>query len=111
MLLSTPTQKFTRFSHFLTRVSRVSPLWGRVLRINLTAPFLLTQACLPLLRKASDASVVFVSDTVGRRGKAYWGAYGASKFGLEGLMQILAEELSAEGRIRIRPSSPNLDAP
>ena len=67
--------------------------WFQVMQINLNAPFIITQECLPLLRKSDSASLVFVSDSVGRKGKAYWGAYGVSKFGLEGLMQILAEEL------------------
>ncbi len=80
--------------------------WLRVMHVNLNAPFMLTQACLPLLRKASQASLVFVSDTVGRRAKAYWGAYAASKFGLEGLMQVLAEELSADQRIRVNSLDP-----
>lgn len=80
--------------------------WNRVLQVNLTAPFLLTQACLPLLRKAPDASILFTSDRLGRRGKAYWGAYGVSKFGLEGLMQILAEETRDSSHIRVNSIAP-----
>ncbi|MGD8308439.1 MAG: YciK family oxidoreductase [Chromatiales bacterium] len=80
--------------------------WYQVLQVNLNAPFMLTQACLPLLRAAADASLVFVSDTVGRRAKAYWGAYGVSKFGLEGLMGVLAEELGGDGRIRVNSVDP-----
>lgn len=80
--------------------------WYQVMQVNLNAPFLLTQACLPLLRKASDASVVFTSDQVGRTGKAYWGAYGVSKFGLEGLMQILAEETRDSSTIRVNSFDP-----
>jgi len=67
--------------------------WMKVMQVNLNAPFLMTQACLPLLLKANDASLILTSDAVGRRAKAYWGAYAVSKFGLEGLMQTLAEEL------------------
>lgn len=67
--------------------------WFQVMQVNLNAPFIITQELLPLLRKSQRASLVFVSDTVGRKAKAYWGAYAASKFGLEGLMQTLAEEL------------------
>lgn len=80
--------------------------WNQVLQVNLTAPFLLTQACLPLLRQSPDASLLFTSDTVGRRGKAYWGAYGVSKFGIEGLMQILAEELRGSSPIRVNSIDP-----
>jgi NAD(P)-dependent dehydrogenase (short-subunit alcohol dehydrogenase family) len=79
--------------------------WNKLLQINLTAPFILTQACLPLLRRSQDASILFTSDTVGRRGKAYWGAYGVSKFGLEGLMQTLADELE-NSPIRVNSIAP-----
>ena len=80
--------------------------WNSVLQVNLTAPFLLTQACLPLLRRSDDASVIFTSDRLGRRGKAYWGAYGVSKFGIEGLMQILAEETRDSSNIRVNSIAP-----
>jgi NADP-dependent 3-hydroxy acid dehydrogenase YdfG len=82
----------------LTPIAHYDPVeWLRVIHVNLNAPFLLTQSCLPLLERASDASVVFTSSGVGRRGRAYWGAYGASKFGVEGLMQILAEAADTGG--------------
>ncbi|MBV2095658.1 MAG: SDR family NAD(P)-dependent oxidoreductase, partial [Candidatus Thiodiazotropha sp. (ex Codakia orbicularis)] len=74
-------------------------------QVNLTAAFLLTQACLPLLRKADDASILFTSDRVGRRGRAYWGAYGVSKFAIEGLMQTLADELE-NSHIRVNSIAP-----
>ncbi|TVT53924.1 MAG: YciK family oxidoreductase [Sedimenticola thiotaurini] len=80
--------------------------WYQVMQVNLNAPFLLTQACLPLLRKAKDASVVFTSDQVGRKGKAYWGAYGVSKFGIEGMMQILADETRESSNIRVNSFAP-----
>ena len=63
------------------------------LHVNLTAPFLLTQACLPLLRRAPDAAVVFVQDDPHRVGRAYWGGYGVSQFALQGLLRVLADEL------------------
>jgi NAD(P)-dependent dehydrogenase (short-subunit alcohol dehydrogenase family) len=68
-------------------------LWQRVLLVNLTAPFILTRCLLPLLRKSSDASVLFTTSSVGSRGRAFWGAYAVAKFGTEGLAQVLAEEL------------------
>ena len=79
--------------------------WNKIMKINLTAPFQLTQGCLPLLRRSEDASILFTSDRVGRKGKAYWGAYGGSKFGLEGLMQILADELE-NSQIRVNSIAP-----
>lgn len=66
--------------------------WQRVLHVNLTAPFALTQVFLPLLKRSPDPSVIFTSSGVGRVGKAYWGAYSVSKFGIEGLSQILSAE-------------------
>jgi NAD(P)-dependent dehydrogenase (short-subunit alcohol dehydrogenase family) len=68
-------------------------LWQRVVHVNLNAAFILTRCLLPLMRSAPDASLVFTTSGVGRRGKAFWGAYSVSKFGTEGLAQILAAEL------------------
>jgi NAD(P)-dependent dehydrogenase (short-subunit alcohol dehydrogenase family) len=68
-------------------------VWQRVLLVNLTAPFILTRCLLPLLRNSIDASVVFTTSGVGRRGRAYWGAYAVSKAGTEGLAEVLADEL------------------
>ena len=67
----------------------------RSLHVNLTAPWLLTQACLPWLRKAGDSAVVFVTDDPARVGKAYWGAYGLAKQGLVALVRQLSAETDA----------------
>ncbi len=69
--------------------------WNQLMQVNLTGPFLLTQACLPLLKSSEQSRLIFTSDSLGRRAKAYWGAYAVSKFGIEGLMQVLAEELES----------------
>lgn len=66
--------------------------WQKVMHVNLTAPFVLTQLLLPLLKKSEDASIVYTSSGVGKIGKAYWGAYSASKFGIESLSQMVAAE-------------------
>ena len=66
--------------------------WQTVLHVNLTAPFVLTQVLLPLMRKSHDPSIIFTTSGVGNVGKAFWGAYSVSKFGTEGLTQILAAE-------------------
>ena len=67
-------------------------LWYSTLQINLSAPFMLTQFLIPLLSKSNDARILFLSSSVGREAKAYWGAYSVSKFGIEGLAKTLAEE-------------------
>ncbi len=71
------------------------PKWLEVMHVNLTAPFILTQTLLPLLRASADATIVFTSSGVGRKGRAHWGAYAVSKFGTEGLMEVLADELDS----------------
>ncbi|MFZ1539592.1 MAG: SDR family oxidoreductase [Chromatiaceae bacterium] len=97
------------FAPFLSRIDDYDASeWERVLRINLSAPFLLTQACLPLLRRAPDASIVFTSDRVGRQGLAYWGAFAVAKFGIEGLMQTLAEETRDQGQLRVNSLDPGI---
>ena len=68
-------------------------LWYSTLQINLSAPFMLTQFLIPALSKSNDARVIFMSSTVGREARAYWGAYSVSKFGIEGFAKTLSEEL------------------
>lgn len=67
--------------------------WEAVMAVNLNGPFFVIKACLPLMTAGGEGSIINVSSGVGRIGKARWGAYAASKFGLEGLTQILAAEL------------------
>lgn len=80
--------------------------WNQVMHVNATAPFLLTRAVIPLLRLSTGASVIFTSSGVGRKAKAYWGAYAVSKFAVEGLSQLLSEELDDE-RHNVRVNSLN----
>mgnify|MGYP001815800812 FL=1 len=67
-------------------------MWQKVMHVNVTSAFAITQVFLPLLQKSEDPSVIFTSSGVGRTGKAFWGAYAASKFATEGLSQVLADE-------------------
>ena len=88
-------------------LSQTSPAsWDEVLQVNLTAVFLLTRALMPLLEAATAASIVLTSSGVGRRGKAYWGAYAISKFATEGYMQVLADELGATSSVRVNSLNP-----
>lgn len=79
--------------------------WFRVMQINVNAQFLLTKYCIPLLKQSQQASLVFTSSGVGRQGRAYWGAYAASKFANEGMMQVLADELE-NSVIRVNSLNP-----
>ena len=73
--------------------------WQKVMHVNVTAAFALTQVLMPLLRQSDDPSVIFTSSGVGRTGKAFWGAYAVSKFATEGLSQVLADE-HRHGKLR-----------
>ena len=91
----------------LAPLAHLEPLdWLRTVHVNLSAPFLVTTACLPLLQSVPDAAVVFIGDALGRRARAYWGAYAVSKFGVEGLVQVLAEEVEAAGTPRVACVNP-----
>lgn len=80
--------------------------WNEVINVNLTSNFLLTKTLLPLLEKSNDASIVFTTSSVGRKGRAFWGAYAVSKFGVEGLAQVLADELDNTTNIRVNCINP-----
>ncbi len=82
-------------------------VWNQVMQVNVTGAFLLTQAMIPLMKQSEDASIIFTSSGVGRKAKAYWGAYAVSKFATEGLMQLAADELDTqEFQIRVNSVNP-----
>ena len=85
-------------------------VWDKVLQVNLTAPFQMTQALMPVLEKSDDASVVFTSSGVGRTGRAFWGAYAVSKFAIEGMVQTWAAELDGLGSVRVNAINPGATA-
>lgn len=80
--------------------------WQTLMRVNLIAPFALTRACLPLLKQAPDASVIFTGETHGHQPSAYWGGYAVAKSGLETLTRIWTDELGAEQTVRINTLIP-----
>jgi NAD(P)-dependent dehydrogenase (short-subunit alcohol dehydrogenase family) len=79
--------------------------WEQTLAINITAPFLLIQRLLPLLKTGS--SVVNILSIAARSGFPGWGSYCMSKFAMEGLSQSLREELRPAGVrvINVYPSA------
>eukprot|EP00119_Amphimedon_queenslandica_P007179 XP_011408762.1 PREDICTED: uncharacterized protein LOC105315722 [Amphimedon queenslandica] len=104
----------------LAPIDHVEPLhWLHTLQINLNAPFFLTTACLPLLQRHLDARVVFIDDRFDGipdryeskdkkidPNRAYWGAYAASKAGLEGLIDVLVDEMESIGNPKILRIAP-----
>jgi NAD(P)-dependent dehydrogenase (short-subunit alcohol dehydrogenase family) len=75
--------------------------WSSLMKVNLTAPFALTRACLPLLQESADSSVVFVGETHGAAPRAYWGGFAVAKAGLSTLAAIWAQELEHRGKPRM----------
>lgn len=73
-------------------------LWAQIINVNLNAPFLICQVCIPLLEQSADPTIVFSTDACTR---AYWGAYGVAKHGQEGLLKILADELDNDRPVRV----------
>lgn len=80
--------------------------WNEVLQVNLNSNFMLTKVLLPILSVPDSASIIFTSSGVGRKGRAFWGAYAISKFAIEGLVQVLADELANTGNIRVNSLNP-----
>jgi NAD(P)-dependent dehydrogenase (short-subunit alcohol dehydrogenase family) len=85
--------------------------WTDVIALNLTANWRLIRSLDPLLRASPAGRAIFVTDAVARRPKAYWGAYAASKAGLEAMVRVFADEtertkvrvnLIDPGRLRTR---------
>ncbi len=77
----------------LSPVGHVDPAtWDRVVALNLTANWRLIRSCDPLLRASESGRAIFVTAAVAK-GRAYWGAYAASKAGLESLVRTYALEM------------------
>jgi NAD(P)-dependent dehydrogenase (short-subunit alcohol dehydrogenase family) len=79
---------------------------SKIMQVNVNAAFLMTRALLPALLISDNARIIFTSSSVGRAGRAYWGAYSVSKFATEGLMQVLADELTNTSSIRVNSINP-----
>lgn len=94
----------------LTPYSQIhEQIWNDVIKVNVTAQHLLTQALLPTMLLADNASLVFTSSGVGNKGRAFWGAYSVSKFATEGLMEVIADEYE-ESTLRVNAINPGATA-
>lgn len=108
---SQETQKFVekvldQFGHvdiLVNNASRLGPRvsiteyplneWDETVQTNINGSFFITRLVLPTMIKRKSGSIINVSASVGKTGRAKWGAYAVSKFALEGFTQVLAEEL------------------
>ncbi len=80
--------------------------WQTLMRVNLIAPHALTRACLPWLREAPDASVIFTGESHGHVPAAYWGGFAIAKGGLEDLTRIWSQELENLPQLRFNTLIP-----
>ncbi len=112
-LVDAATQRFDRIDVLVNNAGVLGPRvaiakypedeWRRVIDANLTGPFLVSKAVVPHMPEGG--SIVNVVSGVSVEGRAKWGAYSVSKFGVEGLTQILASELEERG-IRVNAVDP-----
>lgn len=80
--------------------------WVAWMRVDLIAPFALTRACLPLLKKSPDASVIMTSETHGHAPAAYWGGLATAKSGLETLVKVASQEWEMYENLRVNALIP-----
>lgn len=76
-----------------------------VLRVNTIGPFLVTRRVLPIMLQKQQGSIINITSEAGATGYAGWGAYGISKFALEGLTETWADEVSESG-VRVNMVDP-----
>lgn len=94
----------------LTPVAHITPKdWAEVVGVNLTATWRLIRTADPPLRHAPAGRAVFVTSGRAQRPKAYWGAYGATKAGMEHLVRTWAQEV-ADTRLRVNLFDPGIVA-
>ena len=87
-------------------------MWQQHARVNLGVPAALTKACMPLLERAADASVIFLTETHVVESKAFWGAYSVSKSALANLAAVWADESEGQTRVRFNLCLPGpVDSP
>jgi NAD(P)-dependent dehydrogenase (short-subunit alcohol dehydrogenase family) len=99
--------------HNAAHFDNLSPLeiqtvaqFEHMLRVNLIAPFALTKACLPLLKRADASSVIYTSTTAAHTPAAYWGPHAISKKAAEHLVQLWALELEGATNVRLNALIP-----
>jgi NAD(P)-dependent dehydrogenase (short-subunit alcohol dehydrogenase family) len=86
----------------LSAVPAIDPgEFARVMTLNVSAQAAMIAVFDPALRKSAHARVIALTSSVGRKPRAYWGAYGASKAAMETLVLAYGEEVEAISNIRV----------
>ena len=80
--------------------------WHKVMHVNSTAVFLLTRVLMTLLQRSDAGRLLFTSSSVGAMPRAYWGAYAVSKYAMEGMAKLIADELEQTSPIRVNIVNP-----
>ena len=80
--------------------------WHKVMHVNSTAVFLLTRVLMTLLQRSDAGRLLFTSSSVGAAPRAYWGAYAVSKYAMEGMAKLIADELEQTSSIRVNIVNP-----
>ena len=75
--------------------------WEKVLKVNLTSAFILSKYLIPLMKSSLVPRIIFTTSSVGRNGKAFWGAYSVSKAGINALSEILSDELETISNMKV----------
>ncbi len=91
--------KLNGLLHNAATLGNISPMrhyqlqqWYKVMQTNVNAPMMLTQACLPLMEKSENSSIIWTTSGVAIEPVPLWGAYGVSKYANEYMMSLLAQE-------------------
>lgn len=93
--------------HGLTPIEHLTiEQWYQTMQVNLNAPFLITQAVLPLLKASNRGTLIFTTCDVGKKPEAYWGAYAVAKSGIICLADLLALELAHHPHIHVHCVDP-----
>ena len=75
--------------------------WDKVMKVNLTSAFILSKYLIPLMKSSKTPRIIFTTSSVGKKGKAFWGAYSVSKAGVNALSDILSDELESISNIKV----------
>jgi len=115
--LASGFDKVNALVHCAADVGALCPLenfdagnWFRVMQTNLNSAYLLSRACLKLLRNAGHGNIVFTTADVARQGKAYWGAYAIAGHAIEGMAEVFSVELSGEQPVLVNTIDPGIVA-